>query len=155
MRGRRPAEEKVVALVEEGAPPHNLEERARMRLEEIRPEGLTGELRWTFDRLALPLCHPTVDRLKPSNVMMFKQLCKAVLRFERLELEETGETYDSETRNRVQIKARPEVAQLNETFRQIRGLTNDFGMTPAVERGLSGAARWGLVLPIPMGPRAI
>ncbi|MFP3385757.1 hypothetical protein [Tritonibacter sp. SIMBA_163] len=40
----------------------------------------------TFDRLALPLCHPTVDRLKPSNVMMFKQLCKAVLRFERLEL---------------------------------------------------------------------
>ncbi|WP_243395074.1 hypothetical protein [Tritonibacter scottomollicae] len=48
-----------------------------------------------------------MDRLKPSNVMMFKQLCKAVLRFERLELEETGETYESETRNGVQIKARP------------------------------------------------
>ena len=48
MRGRRPAEEKVVALAEEGAPLHNLEERARLRLEEIRPEGLTGELRWTF-----------------------------------------------------------------------------------------------------------
>ncbi|MCG7628614.1 transposase domain-containing protein [Epibacterium sp. MM17-32] len=43
---------------------------------------------------------------------MFKQLCKAVLRFERLELEETGETYESETRNGVQIKARPEVAEL-------------------------------------------
>ena len=125
MRGRRPAEEKVVALAEEGAPLHNLEERARMRLEEIRPEGLTGELRWTFDRLALPLCHPTVDRLKPSNVFMFRQLCAAVVRHERLtlELEETGETYESETRNGVQIKARPEVAQLNETFRQIRGLT--------------------------------
>ncbi len=40
MRGRRPAEEKVVALAEEGAPLHNLEERARLRLEEIRPEGL-------------------------------------------------------------------------------------------------------------------
>ncbi len=51
MRGRRPAEEKVVALAEEGAPLHNLEERARLRLEEIRPEGLTGELRWTFDRM--------------------------------------------------------------------------------------------------------
>ncbi|EEW56694.1 conserved hypothetical protein [Ruegeria sp. TrichCH4B] len=156
MRGRRPAEEKVAALAEEGAPLHNLEERARLRLEEIRPEGLTGELRWTFDRLALPLCHPTVDRLKPSNVMMFKQLCKAVLRFERLELEleEAGETYESETRNGVQIKARPEVAQLNETFRQIRGLANDFGMTPAAERGLSGAGQMGFSFADPNGPES-
>ncbi|MFY1706243.1 P27 family phage terminase small subunit [Tritonibacter scottomollicae] len=156
MRGRRPTEEKVVALAEEGAPLHNLEERARMRLEEIRPEGLTGELRWTFDRLALPLCHPTVDRLKPSNVFMFRQLCAAVVRHERLtlELEELGETYESETRNGVQIKARPEVAQLNETFRQIRGLANDFGMTPAAERGLSGAGQMGFSFPDPNGPES-
>ncbi|UWR61376.1 P27 family phage terminase small subunit [Phaeobacter inhibens] len=154
MRGRRPAEEKVVALAEEGVPLHNLEERARMRLEEIRPEGLTGELRWTFDRLALPLCHPTVDRLKPSNVFMFKQLCKAVLRFERLELEleEKTEIYESETRNGNQIKSRPEVAQYNQAFRDVRSLANDFGMTPAAERGLSGAVQMGFNFADPKSP---
>lgn len=154
MRGRKPTEEKVVPLAEEGATLHNLEERANARLDEIRPEGLTGELRWTFDRLALPLCHPTVDRLKPGNVFMFRQLCTAVVRHERLtlELEELGETYESETRNGVQIKSRPEVAQLNETFRQIRSLANDFGMTPAAERGLSGGGQMGFNFPDPNGP---
>ena len=154
MRGRKPTEENVVPLAEEGATLHNLEERAKARLDEIRPEGLTGELRWTFDRLALPLCHPTVDRLKPGNVFMFRQLCTAVVRHERLtlELEELGETYESETRNGVQIKSRPEVAQLNETFRQIRSLANDFGMTPAAERGLSGGGQMGFNFPDPNGP---
>ena len=154
MRGRRPAEEKVVPLTEEGARGHNLEARARARLEELRPEGLTGQLRWTFDRLALPLCHPTVDRLSPTNVFMFRQLCAAVVRHERLalELEEMGEKYASETRNGTQWKARPEVAQLNETFRQIRGLANDFGMTPAAERGLSGGAQLGFAFPDADGP---
>lgn len=149
MKGRRPTEERVVPFAEEGAPTHNLEERARARLEELRPEGMPDQLRWVFDRLALPLCHPTVDRLAPTNVFMFRQLCAAVLRHERLtlELEELGETYESETRNGKQIKARPEVAQLNETFRQIRGLANDFGMTPAAERGLSGGGQLGFNFP--------
>ncbi|MDE4098959.1 P27 family phage terminase small subunit [Phaeobacter gallaeciensis] len=154
MRGRKPTEEKVVPLAEDGAQLHNLEERARVRLDEIRPEGLTGQLRWTFDRLALPLCHPTVDRLKPSNVFMFRQLCAAVVRHDRLtlELEELGETYESQTRNGKQIKARPEVAQLNETFRQIRALANDFGMTPAAERGLSSGGQMGFSFPDPNSP---
>lgn len=156
MRGRKPTEEKVVPLTDDGGQLHNLDERARSRLEELRPEGLTGELRWTFDRLALPLCHPTVDRLKPHNVFMFRQLCAAVVRHERLtlELEETGETYESETRNGKQLKARPEVAQLNETFRQIRALANDFGMTPAAERGLSGGGQMGFSFPDPNGPES-
>lgn len=154
MRGRKPTEQNVVPLAEDGVQLHNLEERARARLEELRPEGLTGQMRWTFDRLALPLCHPTVDRLKPSNVYMFRQLCSAVVRHDRiaLELEELGETYESETRNGVQIKSRPEVAQLNETFRQIRTLANDFGMTPAAERGLSGAGQLGFNFTDPNGP---
>ncbi|MFC4214147.1 P27 family phage terminase small subunit [Pseudophaeobacter arcticus] len=153
-RGRKPTEEKVVPLTDEGVQPHNLQERARARLEELRPEGLTGQLRWTFDRLALPLCHPTVDRLKPQHLQPFLQLCKAVVRHDRieLELEELGETYVSQTRNGTQIKARPEVAQLNETFRQIRGLANDFGMTPAAERGLSGGGQMGFDFPDPNSP---
>ena len=156
MKGRKPAEEKVVPLTEDGGSLHNLEERAKARLEEIRPEGLTGQLRWTFDRMALPLCHPTVDRLNRTNAFMFKQLCKAVLRFERLELEleELTEIYESQTRNGKQIKSRPEVAQYNETFRQIRGLANDFGMTPAAERGLSGGGQMGFNFTDPNGPES-
>lgn len=155
-RGRKQQNEVVVPLTDEGATPHNLEERARHRLEEIRPEGMLVELLWVFDRLALPLCHPTVNRLKPSNIMMFVQLCRAVVRHERitLELDELGETYESETRNGTQIKSRPEVAQLNETFRQIRTLANDFGMTPASERGLNGGGQMGFEFPDADGPES-
>lgn len=142
-KGRKPTQEKVVPLTEEGAPLHNLEERAQERLNELRPEGLSGQVLWTFNRLALPLCHPTVNRLKPTNIFMFVQLCRAVVRHEALAiiLDEEGETYESETRNGTQIKSRPEVGQLNETFRQIRGLASDFGMTPSSERGLEGAGQ--------------
>lgn len=69
-------------------------------------------------------------------------------------MEELGETYESETRNGKQIKSRPEVAQLNETFRQIRALANDFGMTPAAERGLSGSGQLGFSFPDPNGPES-
>lgn len=152
-RGRKPQNDVVVPMTEDGATPHNLDERARARLDEIRPDGLTGELRWTFDRLALPLCHPTLDRLKPHNVVMFVQFCRSVVRHERLilEIEELGETYESETRNGVQIKSRPEVAQLNETFRQIKSLGEAFGMTPASERGLAGGGQMGFNFPDPDG----
>jgi len=153
-KGRKPQNQNVVPLAEEGAQFNNLEERARGLLEELRPEGLAGELLWTFNRLALPLCHPTVARLKPHNVFMFVQLCRAVVRHEKLIilLDEQGETYKSETRNGEQIKSRPEVAQLNETFRQIRSLASDFGMTPASERGMDGAGgQLGFDFPEPDG----
>lgn len=147
-RGRKPEQDVVVPLADDGVQPHNLEERAKARLDELRPEGMQSELRWVFDRLALPLCHPTVNRLTPVNVFMFQQLCRAVLRHERLIVElEDGETYVSEGRQGKQIKSRPEVAQLNETFRQIRGLAGEFGMTPSTERGLKSGQQLGFDFP--------
>jgi len=153
-RGRKAENETVIPMAEDGASGHNLEARARARLEELRPEGMADTLRWTFDRLALPLCHPTVNRLTPVNIFMFSQLARAVLRHERLtlDLDEQGETYTSKTRNGTQIKARPEVAQLNETFRQIRGLAGEFGMTPSTERGLSTAGQMPFDFPDPNSP---
>lgn len=144
-RGRNPEHEVVVPMSEDGAQLHNLDERAKMRLEELRPEGMPDQLRWVFDRLALPLCHPTVNRLSPVNVFMFMQLCRAVVRHERLilELEDLTEIYESKGRQGVQIKSRPEVAQLNETFRQIRGLAGEFGMTPSTERSVTGGKQMG------------
>ena len=144
-RGRNPEQEVVVPMTEDGVQLHNLDERAKMRLEELRPEGMPDQLRWMFDRMALPLCHPTVDRLTPVNGFMFMQLCRAIVRHERLilELDELTEIYESHGRQGVQIKSRPEVAQLNETFRQIRGLAGEFGMTPSTERSVTGGKQLG------------
>ncbi|SMO63961.1 P27 family phage terminase small subunit [Paracoccus laeviglucosivorans] len=143
-RGRKPAESVVVPM-KDGESGHNLQARALAKAAQLRPEGLLDEVRWVYDRLAPPLCHPTKDRLNEANVFMFVQLCRSVVRYERYTvlLEEEGETYTAKTRNGTQQKSRPEVAQLNETWRQIRALASDFGMTPAAERALGGSGQMG------------
>lgn len=137
-RGRKPAESVVIPMKGEGAEGHNLQARALARAQQLRPEGLLDAERWVYDRLAPPLCHPTKDRLNEINVFMFVQLCRSVVRYEQYAvlLAELGETYKSFGRAGEQLKSRPEVAQLNECWRQIRALASDFGMTPAAERSL-------------------
>lgn len=148
-KGRRPAEAAVVPMRTDGDAGSNLQARALARAADLRPEGLLDKERWVYDRLAPPLCHPTKERLNEINVFMFIQLCRSVVRYEgyQLLLAELEETYVSVGRQGKQIKQRPEVAQLNETWRQIRALAADFGMTPAAERalGASGQTRfdWG------------
>ena len=144
-RGRRPAESAVVPMREDGDGGHNLQARALARAAQLRPEGMLDEERWIYDRLAPALCHPTKDRLNEVNVFMFLQLCRSILRYEKYAvlLKELGETYTSKTRNGDQIKSRPEIAQLNETWRQIRALGSDFGMTPAAERSLGAGGQLG------------
>lgn len=137
-KGRRAAESAVVPLRDGGESGFNLHERALARAAQLRPEGLVDAVRWVYDRLAPALCHPTKDRLNEVNVFMFIQLCRAVVRHEQYItlIDELGETYHTKTRNGDQMKSRPEVAQLNETWRQIRALASDFGMTPAAERSI-------------------
>jgi phage terminase small subunit len=153
-RGRTPQNEAVVPMREEGQPSHNMEARAQAQAEALRPEGLEGPLLWTYRRLAPALCHPSVARLNASNIFMFVQLCRAITRHERLatELDELKETYKVVTRNGTQFKTRPEVAQLNETFRQIRGLAGEFGMTPATARGLTDGGQMPFDLGDPLDP---
>lgn len=156
-RGRKPDSQNVIPMADEAFGHLNLDERARMRLDEIRPEGLTGQLLWTFDRLALPLCHPTVNRLNPTNVFMFRMLCQAVVRHERLalEIEEFGETYETgKGRNGNQVRPHPNVAQFNATFRQIQSLAGEFGMTPSTERGLNSGSQLMLELNDPNSPES-
>lgn len=148
-KGRRPNTNSVVPMKSDGETGHNLQERAVARAAQLRPEGLVDKVRWVYDRLAVPLCHPTKDRLNEINVFMFVQLCRSVVRYEEYTvlLEELGETYVSKGRAGDQIKSRPEVAQLNETWRQIRALGSDFGMTPAAERSLGGSGQLGFTFP--------
>ena len=145
MKGRKPAESSVVPMRDDGAVGHNLAERAFARASELRPEGLLDAELWVYNRLAPPLCHPTKDRLNEVNIYMFLQLVRSIVRYEgyMVTLAELGETYVVASRNGNQQKSRPEVAQLNETWRQIRALASDFGMTPAAERAVKSGPQIG------------
>ncbi|MBA5779485.1 P27 family phage terminase small subunit [Stappia sp. F7233] len=145
MKGRKPGTDNVVPLTEEGQYGANLDERAEQKAKELKPRGLSKEVAKVWDRLAVPVCHPTVDRLRPHMVATFALMCEALARYEAIaaELVVLGETYTTEGRNGVQYKSRPEVAQRNEAFRQFLTLARDFGLTPASERGISTAAGQG------------
>ncbi len=145
MKGRKPGSENVVPLKPDEGGGSNFEARAKARAAELRPEGLSFTVGAIWDRLAPPLCDPRKDRLNAGNVFMFELLCHTIERHERLRVDvnDSGETYESETRNGKQQKSRPEVGQLNETWRQIRALASDFGMTPAADRGLQGGGQLG------------
>lgn len=147
MKGRKPSSENVVPLTG-NEKTQDFGAFSRQRARELCPQDMPFEVKAIWDRLAPPMCDPRRDRLNEANVLMFEQLCWVVARHERLRLDvrENGETYESHTRNGVQQKSRPEVAQLNETLRQIRALASDFGMSPAAERGLkaSGQLRFDL-----------
>lgn len=149
MKGRRPeGGGAVVPMRDDGAPAHNLDERARARMAELMPDDMREAHREIYRRLALPLCHPTRDRLNEGNIFMFHQLVRVVARHEKLLVAiEDGETYETKTRDGAQRKALPEVAQVNETFRQIRALAGEFGMTPATERSLSAGGQLGFDFP--------
>ncbi|MCM2292285.1 P27 family phage terminase small subunit [Allorhizobium sp. BGMRC 0089] len=145
MKGRKPSSENVVPLKPEEGGGVNFEARGVARARELRPAELPFDVRAIYDRLAPPLCDPRKNRLNETNIYMFEQLCWTISRYEKLRLDvrENGETYESETRNGVQFKNRPEVGQLNETWRQVRALASDFGLTPAAERGLQASGQMG------------
>ncbi|MDQ0456033.1 P27 family phage terminase small subunit [Rhizobium paknamense] len=145
MKGRKPSSENVVPLKSEDGGGANFEARAAARARELRPAELPFDVRAIYDRIAPPLCDPRKNRLNETNIFMFEQLCWTISRYEKLRLDvrENGETYESETRNGVQLKSRPEVGQLNETWRQMRALASDFGMTPSAERGLQTSGQMG------------
>lgn len=145
-RGRKPGINVVVPMKETSDSGYNLQERAFARAAQLRPEGMLDEVRWVYDRLAPALCHPTKDRLNEVTVFMFVQLCRAIVRYEKLELilSERGESYaPGKGRNGDQRRATPEAAQINVVWGQIRQLANDFGMTPVAERSLGAAGQMG------------
>ncbi|MGO4263939.1 P27 family phage terminase small subunit, partial [Lysobacter sp. TAB13] len=51
--------------------------------------------------------------------------------------------YEVVSRNGAQQKNKPEVGQRNEAFRRALTMLRDFGLTPAAERGVKGAAEQG------------
>ncbi|RAH99205.1 terminase [Acuticoccus sediminis] len=146
MRGRRPTIDNVVPLTEanEDAAAERevrLLQRAEATAVALRPDGMDEETAAVWDRLAPLYAHPQVGRLKPIFVPAFELACQARARYERLRafLVENGETYASMTRNGLQQKSRPEVAQMNVAFGQFRSLIERFGGDPFSDRALLSA----------------
>lgn len=79
-----------------------------------------------------------LGRLKPHFVHAYAEYVSVVIRLQRAKklLAESGWTYSSKTRNGLQYKSRPEVAQLNDDWRKWRSLVGEFGLAPAAERGI-------------------
>lgn len=140
MRGRKPQNSNVVPLTED-VRRLDFEASAKAKAKSLKPRALDRDVARVWDRLAPCVCHPTVNRLAPHMVESFILLCRAIARHERLRaaIEELGETYETQTRNGAQVKSRPEVGQMNESFRQALTLLRDFGLTPAAERGIKAS----------------
>lgn len=138
MKGRKPAKDNVVPLTGDRAPGSHLAS-AREKAKRLKPKDLPKELSPIWDRLAMVACDPTLrKRLDDDTVAAFVLLCRAEHRFLMLEekLREEGETYEVVTRNGLQRKSKPEVAQRNVAWAQYLTLIREFGMTPMSARGL-------------------
>lgn len=141
MRGRKKSLGNVVPMVGAGGDVerHRLE-MAKKKAQEMRPRGLPSDIAREWDRVAALLADPAVDRLQPRFVDVIVEYCRATVRLRNLRASMphlVDEVYESETRNGKQLKSRPEVAQLNETWRQWRSLVALLGLSPADERNLA------------------
>lgn len=141
MKGRRGDPGNVVPL--HGAPTAESEARRRevaQRLAaDLRPSGMSDAVAAEWDRIAPVLADPTLNRLKAQFVDVVLEYCRVVVRLRELRALFPGvgdETYEIEGRNGAQIKTRPEVAQINESWRQWRSLVAMLGLSPADARGL-------------------
>lgn len=135
VRGRKADPGNVVPMKSESGVPFD-EQCARMA-EDLKPVDLTEREAAVWDRLAPQLAMQ--GRLKAHFVDSVSEYCRALMRMKilREKLEDEGETYIVEGRNGAQIKSRPEVAQLNQTWSNWRNLTAALGLTPTDERGLA------------------
>ncbi len=134
-RGRKPELDNVIPMTQGDGLSHD--ERNSREAERLAPDNLTDAQRAVWDRVAPEL--NGLGRLKPHYVDVVAEYCRAMARMMELrgDLAKHGETYTVSGRNGVQYKTRPEVAQLNEAWRQWRSIVGMLGLSPADERGLA------------------
>jgi P27 family predicted phage terminase small subunit len=97
----------------------------------LEPEELA-----VWDRIApLLAAH---DYLNDMFVDSLVEYCRVICELDETSrfIRENGKTYTSNTRNGFQIKARPEVGQLNELRRMLRSYVSDFGLSPVARKQL-------------------
>lgn len=142
MRGRKPKIDNVIPMRSDGSADQDVlrDQVIKRVVNQLRPKGLTPELRKEWNRVALILADPVVDRLKPRFVDTILEYCRACLRLRTLREampKINMEIYRIEAgRNGTQVKPHPYVAQINETWRQWRSLVAMLGLSPADERNM-------------------
>jgi len=158
MRGRKPAVSNVIPLT--GAKGVKLT--PKQLANKLRPKNLTDEERKEWNRVAVLLAAPEVDRLKPHFVDSILEYCRATIRLRafrkffadnEVDLSKDAEVprgaervtgkagldaeiYMVEGRNGIQLKSHPHVAQMNEAWRQWRSLMMECGLSIASERNM-------------------
>lgn len=89
-----------------------------------------------WDRIApLLAAHDYLNDLFMDTLVEYCRVVHSIDRYVRF-LRDNDETYSTHTRNGEQIKARPEVGQLNEARRMLRSYVSDFGLTPQARKQL-------------------
>lgn len=159
MRGRKPTQSNVVPLTSvNGTKPT-----PKQIADRLRPKGLTKEERREWNRVAVLLADPSLDRLKPHFVDSVLEYCRATIRLRafrkyfadnEVKLDESegvsdnqpervtgkggldAEMYVVHGRNGTQLKSHPFVAQMNEAWRQWRSLMMECGLSIASERNM-------------------
>jgi P27 family predicted phage terminase small subunit len=106
----------------------------------LRPETrLENDELIVWDRIApLLALHGYLNDLFVDSLVEY---CRVIITIDRLAkfLRHEGDTYNTSTRNGLQIKSRPEIGQLNESRRMLRSYVGDFGLTPQARKQLESA----------------
>lgn len=105
----------------------------------LRPSGMSTPERKFWDATAPQMV--MLGRLKIHYAHAYAEYCSIVIRMAKTKkfLDANEWTYETHTRNGLQIKMRPEVAQLNDDWRKWRSLVGEFGLAPAADRGMVSA----------------
>lgn len=145
MRGAKPKLKNVIPMRADGSGDADLREaQVKRAIKLLQPRGLNPHLRKEWRRVARILAEPTVDRLKSRYVDVILEYCIVCVRlrqFREAMPQLSRELYnaasgDKTTRNGIQIKSHPYVAQMNEAWRQWRSLVAMLGLSPTDERNL-------------------
>jgi phage terminase small subunit len=162
MQGRKPRQNNVIPLTGAQAP----RVPAHVLARQLCPRGISKIERKEWLRVATILAQPNIDRLKPHFTDAILEYCRACIRLRTIRLffinlQESrslaeqdaapkhvllgeikcehpiaAEVYEVEGRNGLQLKAHPQIGQLNETWRQWRSLMMELGLSPASERNM-------------------
>lgn len=105
----------------------------------LRPTGLNAAERKFWDATAPQMV--MLGRLKPHYAHTYADYCCVVARMAKTKrfLDKNGWTYESITRNGLQLKMHPEVGQLNDDWRKWRTYVGMFGLAPSEERNLKSS----------------
>jgi phage terminase small subunit len=110
----------------------------------MRPTGLSATERKFWNATAPQMV--MLGRLKPHYAFTYADYCCVVVRMAATKryLDKEKWTYESFTRNGIQIKSRPEVGQLNDDWRKWRTHVGMFGLAPSEERNLKTSSQGNL-----------